>query len=1103
MITEFPDFYESNLKLLKKNHPDTWKIIQDSDSLPVGEIVIADNGKPNLKVEMNENEFLFFHDTSNPEKDGDDFLGIVPENAKGTVIFQGMGLGFGPLAIIEKRTDIQFLIIFELSPGVFLQALRVIDLTNLLKDPKVILCLGAKPDVEEVLSFAIRSMRLEEISMLTHNPSCTLDKGGYDVLGKTIYSIANALNISSNTYKSYGSAFISNRLSFLSMIHHTSLIDSLKGRFKDMPAILVAAGPSLDNNIELMREFKEKAIIICVDSALPALLAHGVTPDFITSIDYKNITYEKIAACAPKSQNASLICSSWVGQKVAKVFPAQNIYWTFTGGAMENWINKGLGGELSTPGAGTVAHLSLISAIIMGCSPVIFTGQDLAFSDKDEAKDHAKDTVLKSEDQTAAIFQQKKELIWVDGNVGGKVPTSRSFINFIDQFEKMIAGSPGKYINASEGGAFIKGTEVMQLKDVLNQVCTKNLNISEKMQECNQDSKIGNIDGFLSNIRSVLKTTNDMDKLIKKSDNLSSFLYKKLIKLQESSKQYPSIEALPQNLKKKVVDIDKCHQKLDKKQWFWGLFDEATMNALQSTERMKYEIDKIQDIPEKYIEWLLGNLKRLEEVNRVRKELIKGFGDTLSKIITHHKNEKKLLKATDKKGEQSLRERVDLARLYVESDDIFLAKPVLSQILKNDPDNAEAAFNLGKIAALHTEYEKSDAYFNRAMESESAYNEKIDQFKTALGDEYMSYAALFWKFDKGSGKRMIIKGLRYCPDHSRLITELSAMLTLEMEEIDSFFETDNIEGIEQIIEQWETIFKDQPEVKEYLQPTSMGSFYKNCGKMFLVSKELLKAFENYHKAIACIKDNPEYYMLLSDLLFQMGKNDMAVTHYKKAVEIDKDFVEIYENKKKVQDATDFARNEDHCNELIKTGDQLLHDNQFEEAVNCYEKALLIEADNPYVIHNMGTAFKSMGQIDKAILYYEKTINIDPNHFNAYYNMGVALQEKGKVDQAISAYKKAIEQKPDFLNALNNLGNAYNASGRFQEAINTYKRILEIDSGYADALNNIGVAYQSMDMLEEAVSSYRQFLEIHPGHLQVETNLNNLLQSEQYQSRKIK
>lgn len=1097
MKTEFQDLYESNIKLLKKNQPNAWETIQSFDSEPVGAIVMAKNGKPNLKVEKKEGEFLFFHDIHNPEKEAQDFLNIVPENAKGTVIFQGMGLGFGPVAIIEKRKDIRHLIIFELCVGIFLQALRGMDLSCLLGDPKVVICLGADPDVKQILSMVSRSMRLEEISMLTHNPSCAFQKENYEKLGKEIYSISNEFNMSANTFKAHGTTFIANRLSLLTMVHHNSLIDSLQNRFKDIPAILVAAGPSLDKNIELIREFKEKAVIISVDSALPALLASGVTPDFVTSIDYQALTYEKIAACAPKSENISLICSSWVAQKVAKIFPAENIYWTFTGGAMENWINKGLGGNLVSPGAGTVAHLNVVAAVIMGCSPVIFTGQDLSFSEKGGAKDHARHTVLKSDEQTAVFLKNKNGLIWIDGNNGGKVPTTRAFVNYLHQFEQMIAGNPGEYINATEGGALIKGTKAMPLKTVLEQFCTKDLNISEKIKTCNKESLIGNIDPFLGNIKSVLKIANDMNKWIVKSDALSPFLKQELLKLKASRKRYVSFETLPQNLQKKIADFDKCHSLLDKKYEFWGLFDEATLNELQATDRMKYEIDKLQDVPEKYIEWLLENFKRLSEVNRVRKDLIKKFGDILSNIVNHHKKETKFLKAIHPPGKDKTEEMMGLVRLYFESGDLALAKPVLDQIIKMDSDNGEACFYLGKIAAFHTEYEKATRYFIKAMDHEPAIKEKIDKFKTTLGDEYLSYAVQMWQGNKAMGKSMILKGLRFSPDHARLLIELSAILAKDMEEIELFFESKDIKSIQPIFNQWITIFKDQPELEENLPPKAMSRFYKNCGKFFMASDDQLKAFESLHKAISCSKDNPEYYMLLSDLMFKMGQNDPAISYYRKAVEIDQDFVETYENKKKIHgtaDEIDDSHKSGDGMKFLQTGDRFFHDKRFEEAVVCYEKALLIEADNPLIIHNMGVAFKEMGKIDQAISCYEKTIAIAPDYYNAYFNMGVALQDKGEIDKAISAYKKAIKLKPDFLNALNNLGNAYNSSGSFQKAIDAYQKILKIDPGYADALNNLGVVYQAMGILEEAVSYYKQFLKIKPESLQVKANLSKVLQS---------
>lgn len=565
MAAEQTGFYHKNMELLEKNHPHAWEIVRETEVAPAGTIVTSSSGEPNLKVDLPDRE-LFFHDVENPSKEGDEFLAIVPENARGAVVFRGMGLGYGPLAVIENRENIRHLIVFELCVEVFLQALAASDLSRLLSDPRVIISLGENPDVGAVFSSAALSMRLEETSMLTHNPSCQYEKEGYEALGKEIYSIANSLNISANTFKSYGSDFISNRLSFLKSIHHNSLIDSLKGKFKDVPAVLVAGGPSLNRNIQLIREFKDRAVIISADTALPALLANGVVPDFVSSIDYKNLTYEKIASSAPVSRETSLICSSWVAQKVAKIFPAQNIYWTFTGSSMESWINQGLGGNIVTPGAGTVAHLNLIAAIIMECSPVIFTGQDLSYSEQAGAGDHVANTVLTSNDKTAMMLKNQNGLLWVEGNNGGKVPTSRPFMNYLSQFENMIEASPGTYINATEGGAFIKGTEVMPLKEVLARFCFDN-GVSEKIRQCNSQSRMGNIDGFLGKIKSVLKTVNDMKSLIKKGDKISGFLKKELLKLQNSSKRCASFNDLSPNLQKKIKAFDKCHDKLDKKHW--------------------------------------------------------------------------------------------------------------------------------------------------------------------------------------------------------------------------------------------------------------------------------------------------------------------------------------------------------------------------------------------------------------------------------------------------------------------------------------------------------------------------------------------------------
>lgn len=53
----------------------------------------------------------------------------------------------------------------------------------------------------------------------------------------------------------------------------------------DKPVLLVAAGPSLENNIHIIKEYQDKFIVICADVILYRLMLEGIVPDFVCCID--------------------------------------------------------------------------------------------------------------------------------------------------------------------------------------------------------------------------------------------------------------------------------------------------------------------------------------------------------------------------------------------------------------------------------------------------------------------------------------------------------------------------------------------------------------------------------------------------------------------------------------------------------------------------------------------------------------------------------------------------------------------------------------------------------------------------------------------------
>ncbi|MDH4319175.1 MAG: DUF115 domain-containing protein, partial [Desulfobulbaceae bacterium] len=292
------DFYKINLACLKTHQPEAWAAVTSIAAETMGDIITHPGERPNLAVTTKNGDKILLHDTT----DEHFALQIVPADAHGVAVLFGMGLGYGALALRTQRPNIRHLVIFELYPGILIQALQCQDLTPLISDPRLILSIGAKPDFSHILAPAALTMKLEFSYILEHRSSFSIDPVAYQELRDNAYEFINACNINGNTLRRFGESFLHNTFCHFKSIHHNLLLENIHGMFKDIPAILVAGGPSLNKNIDQLAKAKGNALIISVDTALPALLAHGITPDIVGAMDAQELAYEKIADLASQAK---------------------------------------------------------------------------------------------------------------------------------------------------------------------------------------------------------------------------------------------------------------------------------------------------------------------------------------------------------------------------------------------------------------------------------------------------------------------------------------------------------------------------------------------------------------------------------------------------------------------------------------------------------------------------------------------------------------------------------------------------------------------------------------------------------------------------------
>ena len=68
--------------------------------------------------------------------------------------------------------------------------------------------------------------------------------------------------------------------------------------------------------------------------------------------------------------------------------------------------------------------------------------------------------------------------------------------------------------------------------------------------------------------------------------------------------------------------------------------------------------------------------------------------------------------------------------------------------------------------------------------------------------------------------------------------------------------------------------------------------------------------------------------------------------------------------------------------LVEKGKKLLDDVKFEEALACFEQALLLDQNNADLWNHKGVALRSIGRYDEALECFNRSLKIDPRDSTA-------------------------------------------------------------------------------------------------------------------------
>ncbi|HMM19540.1 MAG TPA: DUF115 domain-containing protein [Selenomonadales bacterium] len=462
------------------------------------EIITSRTGLPTVRVRADNGHPVFLHSSVDPVKEAQRVAADVPAEPGAVVIVYGFGLGYLVEALLAQLSEKVLLFVLEPDSELFHTVMETRDIRPVIGNERVVILVhDSAAIVKDVFFRFYDPARFKQVLPAGLPGHQTVYEGFCAAARKSILDARVTHQVELKTAMKLGpGAMTSTILNLVNYYTHPGL-RALYGRFADRPAIIVSAGPSLNKNIDLLHEAKGKAVILAVGTAAKALQKRGIEPDFIVSIDPGLPNYEHFKGL--NTTQSCLITESYSHHFILEEFAGPMFVCGRT--PVHDWFGELLEDKGKTESGGSVANNAFTAAYKMGANPIILIGQDLAFAP--DGRTHAAGTTYEND---VVNRDKNRGYMNIKANDGGEVLTDAVFYQFLCFFQEWIKDYPDReYINATEGGAFIKGTQVMTLREALNKYCHDPIDAPAVIRQIQDTFKVPDLEPFIGVLHSQKK----------------------------------------------------------------------------------------------------------------------------------------------------------------------------------------------------------------------------------------------------------------------------------------------------------------------------------------------------------------------------------------------------------------------------------------------------------------------------------------------------------------------------------------------------------------------------------------------------------------------
>jgi hypothetical protein len=449
--------FENNLDLLRKRHPFLSSAIAElGDAHSIAVVSARDKNKV-PEVSIGERR-VYIHSRFAPEKEAERLISEVDTGQYDLFIVFGFGFGYHIQELLRKVRRDSTVLALEKSAPLLREAMRHRDLSGIFGDDRFSLLV--EPHDEDIAD-VLKGKSSYRVAFITHRGSFQTQPEYYSNLLRIAKSYISTKEVNIATLAKFEKTWSANIARNIRQIISCPGANIFFNRFENVPAIVVAAGPSLSQSFDFIRRHAGRSIIIAVDTSYKILRSNGIEPHFCISVDPQVVNSRYFEGDV--EGKTIMVADPTIHPSVFRLNRGKKV---LTGMVfqMMQWINDITGEKGELAYGGSVSTNAYDFAKRIGASPIILVGQDLAFTG---GYAHARGSYLDEQMHLRTNRFNNFEMfnryqlsalpkIYVRGVKAERVQTNQKMMIFLSWFEKRHDPS---LINASCDGAFIPGVE--------------------------------------------------------------------------------------------------------------------------------------------------------------------------------------------------------------------------------------------------------------------------------------------------------------------------------------------------------------------------------------------------------------------------------------------------------------------------------------------------------------------------------------------------------------------------------------------------------------------------------------------------------------------